>query len=111
MDNSKRKVIQYITSADSTDFEDGHGTHAAGTLVGKCPSSSSVNSNPSNSNPNEWQGIASGAKIVFFDAGIGSLPLVIPSLYRIVFPLAYNAGARVYSNSWYNILFSYYLNE
>ncbi len=59
--------------------------------------------------PDTWQGVANGAKVAFFDAGTGSsLSLAILSLYSIVFPLGYNAGARVYSNSWYSILFLYY---
>lgn len=85
----RRKVIQYVGAADSSDYEGGHGTHVAGTLLGS-----------SKSDFRNMDGVAPDAKLAFFDIGKGDKSLTVPSLFDIVFPAARKAGARVHSNSW-----------
>ncbi|KAJ1419189.1 peptidase S8/S53 domain-containing protein [Ochromonadaceae sp. CCMP2298] len=87
-DLSHRKVVQYITYSESQgDYTDGHGSHVAGELAGTW--------NPLI--PIYYRGMASGAKLAFFDIGT-----YIPFIYLSVgiFGTAYAAGARVHSNSW-----------
>lgn len=112
VESRRRKIIQYVSYADSVDDEGGHGTHTCGTLAG-----SSI------SFFQEEKGVAYRAKIAFFDIGIAvcpshfltfplgfsmsTLPIVIPRLHAVLFPTAYTAGARVHSNSWAGGLSSY----
>lgn len=88
VETQRRKVIQYVGAADSSDYEGGHGTHVAGTLLGS-----------SRSDFQNMDGIAPDAKLAFFDIGKGER-LTVPSLFDVVFPAAHKAGARVHSNSW-----------
>jgi hypothetical protein len=57
----------------------------------------------------EYNGVATGAKIAFFDIGdTASSTLVIPSNLSLrMFPPGYTAGARVFSNSWGSSATSY----
>jgi hypothetical protein len=95
-DLSKRKVIQYINYGDGKDRPSGHGTHVSGTIAG---SSAGIDSNSL-----KHGGHASGAKIAFFDMELSSHPeygIVYPSpIGTNVFKPAYDAGARIHSNSW-----------
>jgi hypothetical protein len=95
-DLSKRKVIQYINYADGTDRSGGHGTHVSGTIAGSSAGFVSAGI--------IYGGHASGAKIAFFDMEKSSSPnsgLLIPSpTATYVFKSAYDAGARIHSNSW-----------
>ena len=66
---------------------DGHGSHVAGTLAGQCSASHYV----------DYRGIASNAKIAFFDIGINDHDedLSIPyDLSKYLYPPAY-AGENV----------------
>lgn len=76
---------------DGSDYSGGHGTHVCGTIAGV-----------SLSGTNEaYNGHASGAKIAFFDMGKGSGgSLYYPQPISNFFDPAYDAGARVHSNSW-----------
>ena len=58
LQQSRRKVIQYISKSDYLDYEGGHGTHVAGTIVGSSLSSHS-----------DMNGMAPDAKITFYDVG------------------------------------------
>lgn len=95
-DLSKRKVIQYISYADGQDLEGGHGTHVSGTVAGSSEGFVSAGI--------KYGGHASGAKIAFFDMELSSSPnsgFYIPSpMAPYVFQPAYDAGARIHSNSW-----------
>ena len=54
----RRKVVQYVASADDGDVEGGHGTHVAGSILGKSLSDYSL-----------VDGVAPEAKLAFFDIG------------------------------------------
>ena len=89
MQPNARRVVQYFSYADSTDISNGHGTHVSGILAGK----HSENQN------DDADGLATDAKIAFFDVGIGSDCCYIPSVEFIV-DTAKVAGASISSASW-----------
>eukprot|EP00624_Nannochloropsis_granulata_P000737 evm.model.NODE_12910_length_10155_cov_26.200590.2 len=92
-DTKKRKVIQYVQWADDTDVIDGHGTHVAGSAVGE--------SVDPNFEYDTYKGAAPGAKLAFFDVGFDTGSLSVPANFATrLFPPAYKAGARIFSNSW-----------
>ena len=89
IDQSARKVVQYVDFADKTDCEYGHGTHVAGTIAGKRIDKEGM-----------ADGIATGAKIAFGDIGdsscSGSLSLPLDSqLLNVGRP-----DAKIHSMSW-----------
>lgn len=90
----RRKVVQYIAYADSTGEVSGHGTHTSGSVAGNC-----INSN---STLSDYNGQGQGAKLAFFDIGVTGQPYlsVPPNLYTDVLMVAYNADARIHSDSW-----------
>jgi subtilisin family serine protease len=97
VEQNRRKIIQYVPFADSIDGFGGHGTHIAATLAGDSSSCFKA-----------MNGIASKAKISFFDIGdTDSGFLKIPPLHE-VFSTAQKAGASIHSNSWgsYSMLYS-----
>ena len=93
-----RKVIQYVNfSGSGGDYASGHGSHVSGTLAGYCQYDSN------NDAKNLYKGIASAAKLAFFDIGTdtGEQTLTIPTDLGVgIFGSAYKAGARIHSNSW-----------
>lgn len=99
-DHSHRKIVQYVAySGSSGDYSDGHGSHVSGSLAGFCPASL----DSASSSVNAYKGMAPGAKLAFFDIGMNVAQqwLDVPEdLSKDLFPAAYAAGARVYSNSW-----------
>jgi subtilisin family serine protease len=88
---NRRKVIQYVANADGFDDRLGHGTHVCGSIAGN-----SLNEDFKASN-----GIVPNAKLSFFDLQVsGSSYVTLPDLYQYVYGSAYDAGARILSNSW-----------
>ena len=57
----RRKVIQYYSSADNSDYFAGHGSHVTGSIAGA-----------SISDFGNMDGMAPGAKVAFFDIGLHS---------------------------------------
>ncbi|CAE7438589.1 tagC, partial [Symbiodinium microadriaticum] len=91
-------VIQYVAWADgepvlSPDNYD-HGTWCGGSSVGRCIDSQA------NVNSSSYNGLAPNAQITMFDVDNNGSFYNVPSLYNIALPPAYEAGARVHSNSW-----------
>eukprot|EP00475_Leptophrys_vorax_P011355 TRINITY_DN1786_c0_g1_i1.p1 TRINITY_DN1786_c0_g1~~TRINITY_DN1786_c0_g1_i1.p1 ORF type:complete len:855 (-),score=177.85 TRINITY_DN1786_c0_g1_i1:66-2630(-) len=93
-DFSRRKIVQYVTYADSSDNE-GHGTHVSGSAAG-------YPANDAQSFYRSYAGAAKGAQIAFFDMqDPSSANLKTPSdLTTGFFNWAYAANARIHSNSW-----------
>ena len=103
------KVVQYAAYADNVEGESGgHGTHVAATVAGFGGSASSVSSGSSTS-MDDYRGVAFDAKIAFFDMGVaGSPSLAVPADVQNDFlGLAYDAGARIHTNSWGTDINSY----
>lgn len=48
----------------------------------------------------QFNGVAYGAKMVFFDIGIPGALRTPSNLYTGMLPYMYNAGARIESHSW-----------
>ena len=102
-DNSYRKVIQYVAYVDSQDTASGigHGTHVVG---------SSVGSNY-DTDENQYDGMAIGAKASFFDMGSYSTgALYTPSVFYDMFKPGINAGSRIFSGS-FGYIYNYYSSD
>jgi len=90
VNSNQRKVIVYYDLAGNGDWDaHDHGTHVAGTIAGKSLSTNAA-----------YNGIAYDAKLVIQDIGNGGSLTGIPSDLNIYLQQAYNAGARLHSNSW-----------
>ena len=92
-----RKVVQYFAYVDGTDYFHGHGTHVCGSIVGKKANVNNVEST------GMADGIATGAKLAFFDIGtsFGGLSMPMTSS-EILDPGFKKAGAKIHSASWGN---------
>jgi subtilisin family serine protease len=87
----------YKTS-DRQDVVNGHGTHVAGSIAGSLPVNRSTEDGLY-----RFGGVARDAKLFFTDIYSSVYPgeLLIPDdLYTNYFPIPYENGARVHSNSW-----------
>ncbi len=91
VDLSKRKVVQYTfwTHSDTDDVLQGHGTHMASSSCG-----SNINAASS-----IYDGVASGAKLSFWDIGKGD-DLSTPVDSSILFAPGLAADAHIFSGSW-----------
>lgn len=93
-DATHRKLVAYYPFADDKDYEGGHGTHCAGSVL----------ADPSWDDPSPVQnataGVAYGAKMAFFDIGVGS-SLSVPADLNIIHSAVYTKGAKISSHSWY----------
>jgi subtilisin family serine protease len=116
-DNKYRKIIQYVNySGSNGDYNDGHGSHVAGTLAGKdvlfivlflsvyflSSGYCSMYSAAVNIGKNTRMGMSSSAKIAVFDMGMddSAQDLVLPEDMKYVYHPAAMAGAHIHSNSW-----------
>jgi hypothetical protein len=112
LESWRRKVIQYTPFADAIDdkgmisshcmsvsslccplsflFIAGHGTHVIGSLTGDDDSSLFSLMN----------GVASKSKISFYDIGLSVDHMLKLPPFEEMFQTAYDAGARIHSNSW-----------
>lgn len=99
-DLTHRKVIQYVHTGDNIDNSFGHGTHTQGAIAGKSAVLDDISQGIEHS---LFDGIASDAKLAFFDMVDAAGNLIIPTdLEKDVFQWGYLAGARIHSNSWGN---------
>lgn len=95
VDLSRRKVVQYVPFADDKAQFSSHGTHVAGTIVGRRASNGQTESD------GRADGIAPDSKIAFFDIGGGrSGFLSTPNDSTDLFSPGLNAGAKIHSASW-----------
>ena len=68
---------------------DGHGTHVTGSIVGDGTASGG-----------QFKGTAPGAKVYFQSIMDANGDIQLPLQLQTLFQQAYNAGARIHSNSW-----------
>lgn len=94
--STHRKVVQYVSYQDSAD--DGmtaHGTHVCGSIAGKTYTAKSYGDFV------KFNGVASSAKLSFFDIGKSDGTLKTPNdISTDMYQVQYKAGARVFSESW-----------
>ena len=101
-DLTRRKVVQYIAYQDGGDWMYGHGTHVTGSVAG-----ASIDPEDPES---LYNGMATGAKIAFFDMSIddGTYSAKIPDdFYNEYFGALATSGERINTNSWGNTI-NYY---
>jgi hypothetical protein len=102
---NRRKVVQYIAWANSGTTEyfgttkqgREHGQWTSGALLGSCIGDQK-------NKGSQYNGIASSAKLSFFDYDAYDVPLNFDFFFTLgqmqFYSVAYNAGARIFSNSW-----------
>ena len=99
-------AIQFYTASipcgDQRDSPSGHGTLVSGVIAGSIPSG--VGTDGERLHALEYQGIAKDAKLFVNDMSAGSAGsdnITVPlDLAASIFKPAYDAGARIHSNSW-----------
>uniref|UniRef100_A0A7S1G2L9 subtilisin n=1 Tax=Corethron hystrix TaxID=216773 RepID=A0A7S1G2L9_9STRA len=98
-----RKVVQYVSYVDSTDYSNGHGTHVSGSIVGLVNPQTSLTKKVLGFGLSGYaNGIAENAKISFFDIGDTSGGLSLPRDPKDLLLPGYEAYALVHSASWGN---------
>ena len=94
--DAHRKVAYYLGRLDAAMVDSvGHGTHVAGTIAGLPYAAASDTADPA-------VGMAPGARIGFIDLSTtASGDVGVPDdLARDYYPLAYERGTRIHSDSW-----------
>eukprot|EP01133_Synstelium_polycarpum_P015873 gene15873-18864_t len=95
VDMTQRKVVSYtpLGGGDTKDYQDGHGSHVVGSLVGL----SSNISHPTN----KYRGVAYDAKVAFVDISSKDASVVdAPENLAAIYDKVYSIGARVHADSW-----------
>ena len=93
INHDQRKIIVYYDMAGNGDWDNhDHGTHVACTVAG--------DNLANEGQPDTHDGMAYNAKLVFLDIGDGGSLVGLPNDLNDYFIVAYNAGARIHSNSW-----------
>ncbi|KAN0042097.1 hypothetical protein ACTFIV_004656 [Dictyostelium citrinum] len=92
VNQNHRKVVTYITYHDNEDYVNGHGTHVCGSAAGTPEDSSWGISS--------FSGLATDAKIAFYDLSSGTAEPTPPEDYSQMYKPLYDAGARVHGDSW-----------
>eukprot|EP00761_Pharyngomonas_kirbyi_P005282 gb/GECH01005287.1/.p1 GENE.gb/GECH01005287.1/~~gb/GECH01005287.1/.p1 ORF type:complete len:967 (+),score=205.39 gb/GECH01005287.1/:1-2901(+) len=109
IDKSHRKIISYNTmkiqngiSTDKKDGINGHGTHVCGSIAGSIITDHSNNNTDDVQELKKFNGVAPDSKLYFADIESGDVSgLAVPEdLQEQYFKPAYDAGARIHSNSW-----------
>jgi len=101
VNNNARKIVQYTSYNDNMDDTSGHGTHVAGSILGKADGSTSLFFDNSN-------GIAENAKLSFFDLGDSNGYLKIPLDLTALLTPGFDAGAKIHSASWGSVGVNWY---
>lgn len=107
IDTNHRKIVGYKTvtvniqgkfyQSDDKDTVDGHGTHVTGSVAGRI-----LEDHANATKLTRFNGMAKDAKLLFIDLLADDSPgLLIPDdLAENYYPMAYQGGARIHSNSW-----------
>eukprot|EP00977_Amphora_coffeiformis_P002808 scaffold528_cov165-Amphora_coffeaeformis.AAC.20 len=85
-----RKVIQYVSFADDSDYANGHGRSIAGRR----------SDNGLSERFGDGDGVAKAAKLAFFDIGESNNGLRVPLISTVLAAGYEDAGARIHSASW-----------
>lgn len=113
-----RKVIAYYVLPGATPY-DGyftcsggnlHGTHVAGSVLGD---NYATLSTPTSGGHDPGDGMAPNARLIFQDAGKEDTGCLdgLANDYDLIFQQAYDAGARIHSNSWGNDTYGAYTGD
>jgi hypothetical protein len=102
-----KKVIVYDVLPGATPYDGQytcssgyhHGTHVCGSVVGD---NYSTPSTPTSGGHDSGDGMAPNAKLIFQDAGLETTGCLngLANDWQLIFQQAYNAGARIHSDSW-----------
>merc|ERR1719223_1876013 len=96
VDLTRRKVVQYVSFADSSDYTNGHGTHVVGTIL----ANRSTDGTKAGEDIGNVGGMAPNAKVAFFDAGKESGSSIHIPHPTLLFRAYSEAGAKLHSASW-----------
>ena len=106
-----RKVHAYVTAFGDAEDGNGHGTHVVASILGSAdatglelePHSDREDALATLRAASAFDGMAPDARAVFTDIGVGpGGVLYLPTSMERYYAAAYDAGARVHSDSWGN---------
>ena len=104
-----RKVHAYVTAFGDAEDGNGHGTHVVASILGSADATGLVRLPDGEDalaalrDASAFDGMAPDARAVFTDMGVGpGGVLYLPTSMERYYAAAYDAGARVHSDSWGN---------
>ena len=100
VNGNHRKIRMYDTEWGNRLDDLLHGTHMAGTLVGKIPASANFNPVKWDFDRDTYQGVVSEAKIAFVDLNNGTQNYNVPTDMMSMYRKTLNAGAFVNAYGW-----------